>query len=306
MQRLHHIGELGWIERIRRFATSDRSVLKGIGDDCAVVRTGGKRLILFACDMLVEGVHFLSDAPAALVGWKALAVNVSDIAAMGGIPRWAVVSVGLPPSTPVAYGLDLYRGLARCARRFGVHLVGGDTNRAKQKVIDVAIVGEVEPDRVVYRSKAAPGDRLLVTGRLGGAVRSGRHLTFLPRLYEARAIGAYVKPHAMIDLSDGLWNDLMRLCQASGVSAIVEWNRLPLHRGSSHLDALTEGEDFELLMAVEASQAERLLRWAARRLPCGLHRIGEVIPLRGKWPQIVLKTPDGKKLPKRLLGFQHF
>jgi len=282
MQRLHHIGELGWIERIRRFATSDRSVLKGIGDDCAVVRTGGKQLILFACDMLVEGVHFLSNAPAALVGWKALAVNVSDIAAMGGIPRWAVVSVGLPPSTPVAYGLDLYRGLARCARRFGVHLVGGDTNRAKQKVIDVAIVG------------------------LGGAVRSGRHLTFLPRLYEARAIGAYVKPHAMIDLSDGLWNDLMRLCQASGVSAIVEWNRLPLHRGSSHLDALTEGEDFELLMAVEASQAERLLRWAARRLPCGLHRIGEVTPLRGKWPEIVLKTPDGKKLPKRLLGFQHF
>jgi len=253
---------------------------------------------------MVEGVHFLPTADPAGVGWKALAVNISDIAAMGGVPRHAV-TLGLPKKTSVAFVDGLYRGLIRCAERFGVNLVGGDTDRADQKVVDVAILGEVERSRLVLRSGARVGDHLLVTGRLGGSVRSGRHLKFTPRLREARAIGAQAKPYAMIDLSDGLGPDLVRLCEASQVSAELEAARVPRRKGSTLTQALTEGEDFELLMAVGRSDADRLLAWARRRLPCGLHRIGRIIP-KWKGPRLRVLDSDGRPVPISLEGFRHF
>ncbi|MBI3318133.1 MAG: thiamine-phosphate kinase [Candidatus Omnitrophica bacterium] len=290
--RVSQVGEEGLIERIKRSIRTDSGVIRGIGDDCAVLKGPSGRHLLFASDMLVERVHFLRSSPPEKVGWKALAVNVSDIAAMGGLPRHAVVSLGLPPQTPVAWVDRLYRGLRRCARRFGVNLVGGDTNRSDRLVIDVAILGEVEPSRVVYRAGARAGDWLLVTGRLGGAVRSGRHLTFIPRVREARALTQKGRLHAMIDLSDGLSADLSRLCRASGLGALLDASRVPRRRGVSLRAALTEGEDFELLMAAPPREARRLLRWAKWHLRCGLHEIGRVVPRRG-----------GSVLPA---GFRHF
>jgi thiamine-monophosphate kinase len=305
MRAVSSLGEKRLIARLARRIRHGAGVVRGIGDDCAVLKAPKGKDLLFACDMLVEGVHFLKRSRPDGVGWKALAVNVSDIAAMGGLPRHAVVSLGLPPDTPVAWVDGLYRGLRRCARRFKVNLVGGDTDRARKIVVDVAILGWVEQRRAVYRGGAKPGDLLLVTGRLGGAVRSGRHLRFTPRLLEARALAARAPIHAMIDLSDGLGPDLTRLCQAGGVSAEVEAAAIPRARGAALAQALTEGEDFELLMAVSPGDAKRLLPWARQNLPCGLTAIGRVVKRR-KNSLVRLIAPRGVKVPRTLEGFRHF
>lgn len=288
-------------------------VVRGIGDDCAVLSCGpggrlrrGTRLLLFASDMIVEGVHFRRGARPEAIGWKALAVNVSDVAAMGGLPRHAVISVGLPKETEVSFVDGVYRGLRRCAARFGVNLVGGDTVRSPMVVLDVAILGEVEKNRVVYRSGARPGDALLVTGRLGGAVRSGRHLTFTPRVREARALRSRARIHAMMDLSDGLWVDLGRLCQESGVHAVLEPERIPRRPGCSLKQALTDGEDFELLLAVPAGEAARLARWARGRLRCGLTRIGRVVRRAGKEPVAFAGAAGERGRKVSFRGFEHF
>lgn len=303
--RLSALGEKGLIRRISRLIKNDPTVLRGIGDDCAVLAGPPGKYLLFASDMLVEGVHFKRSASATAVGWKALAVNVSDVAAMGGIPRYAVVSLGLPRETPVRCVDGLYRGLSLCAKKYGVNLVGGDTNRAERLVIAVAILGEVEKGRVVYRSGARVGDQLLVTGRLGGSVRGGRHLTFLPRVKEARALGAEVRLHAMIDLSDGLMPDLTRLCEASRVSAEIDASLIPRRKGASLKAALTEGEDFELLISVGKADADGLLKWSRKNLSCGLTRIGEVIPRRPN-RLVGFSASAGVRIPKVLDGFQHF
>ena len=298
---------MGLIRRVARRIRTDRSVVRGIGDDCAVLLppAGREKYQLFASDMLVEKVHFRSGDPPEGIGWKALAVNISDIAAMGGVPRHAVISLGLPRAARVRFVDRLYRGLTRCAGRFGVNLVGGDTDRSDRIVIDVAILGEVEKNRVGVRSGARAGDHLLVTGRLGGSLRSGRHLRFTPRLREARALGDRADLHAMIDLSDGLAIDLERVCAASRTSVLLEAAKIPRHSGCSLKQALTDGEDFELLIAVSAGDAERLLSWSRSDLPCGLHRIGRVIPSRGG-RRVRILSPDGKEMRGPWKGFQHF
>ena len=299
------LGEKGLIRRMAGKIRTDRTVVRGIGDDCAVLAGPAGKYQLFASDMVVEEVHFRrSDTPTA-IGWKALAVNVSDIAAMGGLPRWAVVSLGLPRATPVRFVDGLYGGLHRCAKQFGVNLVGGDTDRAQKIVVDVAILGEVEKNRVVYRSGAKVGDDLFVTGRLGNSFRSGRHLKFIPRVKEARALGQFTPIHAMMDISDGLGPDLLRLCEASGVGATLNAAAIPKSPGVSLSQALTDGEDFELLLAVASSQTGRLIRWAKRNLPCGLTRVGRVVPARGK-NRVSLVMPSGLTKPADLSGFQHF
>ncbi len=305
--RLNDLGEEGLIRRIARTIRTGPSVVRGIGDDCAVLKGSGRRLKLFASDLLVEGVHFSGDAPGTQVGWKALAVNVSDLAAMGGgvPPRQAVISLGLPRATPVSFVDGLYRGLRRCAKAYGVDWVGGDTSRAPVVVVDVAILGEIDKEDVVYRSGARPGDELLVTGRLGGSLKSGRHLRFRPRLREAQALTAHAKLHAMMDLSDGLGPDLLKMCEAGGVSAVLEAARIPRHAGCSLDQALNEGEDFELLIAVAARDAEKLTRSLGKDLRCGLRRIGTVVAKKGK-SAVTLITPPGMRIPRAITGFRHF
>lgn len=305
--RLSDLGEEGLIRRIARTIRTGPSVVKGIGDDCAVLKGSGRRLKLFASDLLVEGVHFTRDAPGTQVGWKALAVNVSDLAAMGGgvPPRQAVISLGLPRATPVSFVDGLYRGLRRCAKAYGVDLVGGDTARSPVVVVNVAIFGEIDKENVVYRSGARPGDALLVTGRLGGSLKSGRHLRFRPRLREAQVLTAHAKLHAMMDLSDGLGPDILKMCEASGVSAVLEGDRIPRNAGCSLDQALNDGEDFELLIAVAPRDAERLTRSLGKHLRCGLRRIGTMVPQKGK-PTVALITPRGIKAPRAIASFRHF
>lgn len=263
METVAHVGEAGVIQRLtQRLGHRPRSpsVLVGIGDDTAVLPWTSTEHLLFASDMLVEGVHFhLSHVPPRWIGWKALACNVSDVAAMGGLPKYAVVSLGIPPRTPVRFVDELYAGLKRCAERFDVAVVGGDTVRAPVVVVDVAILGTVKTSHLVLRSGARIGDRVFVTGRLGGSLASGRHATFLPRAREAQWLVRHLKVHAMIDLSDGLASDLWQLARASRVTFRVHERQIPVSRaGRTSWHALMDGEDFELLFAVPSRPARRV------------------------------------------------
>ncbi len=304
--KVAELGEDRLIAKISRQLPAGAFVKRGVGDDCAVFRIDARRDGLLASDMLVEGVHFSSQSPAEQVGWKLLAVNLSDIAAMGGTPRAAVVSIGIPPSTPVGWVEKLYRGLGRCARAYGVSIVGGDTVRAPQRVADLSILGEVPAGKAILRTGARPGDWILVTGRLGGSLKSGRHLSFKPRLKEAAALLKHCRPTAMMDLSDGLWIDLPRLCKASGVRAEVETELVPRNRNCSTLQALTDGEDFELLLTVRPGHLRPLLRWAKRSLPCGLTPIGLMSARKQGTPEVEWFDRMNQKLKMTPKGFQHF
>lgn len=302
MMRISALGEARLIERIRRQLPTTPSVRIGIGDDAAVLLSSGKEDVLFASDMLVEDVHFTrKQTPAQWVGWKALACNVSDIAAMGGLPRWAVVSLGLPLSTSVKWVDGLYQGLMRCAKRYGVAVVGGDTVRAPKLVVDVAIVGAVPAGRAILRSGARVGDQVFVTGHLGGSLVSGRHATFVPRLAQAQWLAQHRAAHAMIDLSDGLASDVWQLARASHVTVRVEAARIPVSKAGRTLrHALMDGEDFELLCAVPKAFAARIPSMI-QRVP--VTRIGEVVSRR---VGVELVRRDGRIEPIVPTGFKHF
>ena len=304
------LGELGIIERLRRRMPRGHGVVVGIGDDAAVLALPAARargrtqapLLLFASDMIVEGVHFdRRRVPPLWIGWKALACNVSDIAAMGGRPWAAVVSLGAPRSTPAGTLDGIAAGLARCARRFGMGIVGGDTVRAPRLVVDVAILGLARPDRVVLRSGARPGDAVFVTGRLGGSYPSGRHARFMPRVAEAQRLLNRVRVHAMMDLSDGLASDLWQLSRASRVRLRVEAARIPIAPEARTLQhALMDGEDYELLFTVGWRDAARVL---ARLGRTPVTRVGSVIR-RGIG--VELEEAGGRVRRLSPQGFKHF
>ncbi len=296
------LSETGLIERIRRKTRVDRSVIRGIGDDAAVLRFRKDRYLLFAADMIIEGVHFRRpDAAPEEIGHKALAVNLSDVAAMGGIPRHALVSVGLPKKFSPVFVDGLYAGLRRLARRFRVNVVGGDTNSSPVLVIDVAVLGEVEKRCLVLRSGAKPGDAVMVTGCLGGS-GAGRHLRFIPRLAESRFLVRNFRLHAMIDVSDGLATDLHHICRESGVGALIRAVDVPVSPAArSFAVALTEGEDFELLFTLPAAQADKLLRRAS-----GKFRLTRIGTITEKKEGVKLIEPSGKTIPLAPAGFQHF
>lgn len=271
MKTVRDLGEFGLIRLLRKH-------IPRAGDDCAVLPGGW----LLTCDPVIEGIHYLPSTPPYRVGWKAMARNLSDIAAMAGKPRYAVVSLGLRPATPVRYVTELYRGMRAVAGRFGCEIVGGDTAHVRREpFIIVTVLGHA--DRPVLRSGAKPGDRVFVTGKLGGSYRSGKHLRFLPRLREARQLARYA--HAMLDLSDGLASDLQRLSEASRVGFEIFSDKIP----GQLPGALTDGEDFELLFTVAPRHAGRLRK--------RYYEIGCVIPE----PVILL---DGQ--PLRAQGYDHF
>ncbi|MDD5437122.1 MAG: thiamine-phosphate kinase, partial [Candidatus Omnitrophica bacterium] len=213
---LKNIGEIGLIERIAGKVRRDRSVVKGIGDDTAVIKWTEGKYLLFTCDMTIEDVHFRRRrATPFQIGWKALGRNISDIAAMGGVPRYALVSIGLDPRLPVSFAEGIFAGMDALAKKFRINIVGGDTSRSGKLVIDVSLIGEVENPRLALRSGAREGDAIFVTGFIGGSIK-GRHLGFTPRLNEARALVKNFKINSMIDISDGLLLDLGRVLEASG------------------------------------------------------------------------------------------
>jgi len=260
------MNELAFINYLTKTIKPKSGVIRGIGDDAAVIDIGkigehmGSPLLLLASDMIIEGVHFRPDTDPFRIGWKAAAVNISDIAAMGGIPKYILMSVGVSKKRSGSYLKGIMKGAKAVADKFGAQIVGGDTNESKKTVVDVAIVGVVEKKCVVRRDTARPGDLIFVTGRLG----EGRykHLSFMPRVKEARLLARRFTPSSMIDISDGLCLDLTRVCDASGVGAVIFKGRVPVSdKARGLLDALEYGEDFELLFTVPASTAERLIKY---------------------------------------------
>jgi thiamine-monophosphate kinase len=243
-------------------------------------------------------VHFLPDAPARAVGWKAAARVVSDFAAMGGRPERFLVTVALPGDTRVSWVEDLYRGIGDCLRTFGAVLAGGETSSVpigSAAVVSVAATGSVRRDDLVLRSTAAPGQILLVTGTLGGSLR-GKHLDFIPRIKQTDWLVSNFKPSAMMDLSDGLAKDLPRLAAASGCGFVLDEENLPLSDGCSVREALEDGEDFEILFAIEADKVTALGEDWQRVFPdLPLTVIGRLVPegqgasLSGGWDHFARK-----------------
>lgn len=298
------LGEFGVIQRLAKHLKVGAGVIRGVGDDCAVFEGPPTWYHLLTCDMLLDGVHFRRGrAKPEQIGWKSLAASVSDIAAMGGIPQYAVVSLGVPKRCAVELLEGIYKGMQRMADRCGVSIVGGDTDRALRLTISVTLFGRVERTRLLLRSSAREGDHLLVTGTLGGAVKSGRHLTFTPRWQEARAIADHFPIHAMIDLSDGLSSDLRHLATASRVGAIVEAAAIPRAKGATLASALNDGEDFELLFTVPGSVSLALIEWASGMLRCGVTRLGEIVPAK---QGVTLRHPTGQRVPLPAGGYRHF
>jgi thiamine-monophosphate kinase len=321
--RVKDLGERGVISRIRRqWAGGGRGVVLGIGDDAALVR--GPQNLLVTTDLLVEDVDFRAALhPPRLLGRKAINVNLSDIAAMGGRPLYAVLGLAMPRTTEVAWLEAFLGGFREAARRARVTLAGGDISASRQVMISVTVMGEAAA--VVPRSGARPGDILFVSGTLGDAaagrtlVEAGRwpggrggagrllraFLDPSPRLDLGAVLAGKKIASAMIDLSDGLSVDLAHVCEESGVGAEVELGRVPMSPALRRFSddplnaALNGGEDFELLFAVRPRNLRRALALGPR---FGITRIGRIT--RGR--KIVAVGPDGKKRPLKIKGYEHF
>ena len=255
-----------------------RNVITGPGDDCAVVRTPGSTdYMLLKTDCVAEGIHYLPEHEPARVGWKALCRPISDIAAMGGEPLHAMITVFSPTEREVEYWREFYKGLAKAAKRFGVGIVGGETSRAPHAAVSVALVGRVESRRLLKRSAGRPGDCLFVTGSLGGSI-TGKHLDFVPRLEEGRWLSARGYARAMMDLSDGLAADLPRMASASECGFEIDASVIPRTRGCTVEQALSDGEDHELLFSVPPREADRLRRgWESTFPRLRLTEIGRLV-----------------------------
>jgi len=282
METLGHIGEDALIKKLIAQAPHASSPHEGPGDDCAVidVHADNPTLQLLKADAIVEGIHYSPNTPAHSVGWKSAARVISDFAAMGGTADHFLVTIALPASTTVDWATELYRGLGDCLRDFGATLAGGETTAVPEgsaAVISIAATGFVNRAHLVLRSSGNIGDRLLVTGRLGGSIK-GKHLTFTPRQKEANWLASKYKPTAMMDLSDGLAKDLPRLAAASGCDFKLDLTSLPLTADCSVEQALNDGEDYEMLMAVEPSMLDELIHdWAKEFPELPLTPIGELV-----------------------------
>lgn len=253
------LGEFGLIERFKKAIKTDASVIKGSGDDCAVLAYDRNNYQLFTCDMLVEDVDFTRKDNPYLIGRKALAVSLSDIAACGGMPRYAVVSLGIHKNTTVEYIDKVSRGLFSLAKQYKVNIAGGDISKAAGLIIDVAMLGIVEKRCLALRGGAKKGDIICVSGKLGGSIQ-GKHLKFTPRIKESRYLVKNFKINSMIDISDGLLQDLGHILTASGQGAVIYETAIPLSRQAKRIeDALYGGEDFELLFTLPRRYAKKLL-----------------------------------------------
>jgi thiamine-monophosphate kinase len=302
-------GENALIEWLRsRFPVDPALVPLGIGDDAAVVQLKGGQVMITA-DMLLDGVHFdRRQHSCKRIGRKAIACSLSDCAAMACRPKAVTVSVALPTDMSMDDVKQLYEGMADIVEEFHCSIVGGDTTSWQGALaIDVAILAEPMAARgPLCRSEASPGDKIFVSGTLGGSL-AGRHMDFIPRLKLAEQLVRQTGLHALMDISDGLSLDLHRLCNASACAAELsaddlekvisdDARRLAQQDGRSPLDhALADGEDFELLATGEESLQQ-----------LGLTCIGRIVERQKNKPVVIIRYSDGRKEPLKPHGYEHF
>ncbi|MFQ6003403.1 MAG: thiamine-phosphate kinase, partial [Candidatus Zixiibacteriota bacterium] len=284
--KINQIGEFGLIDLIKKKVFSkNKQVIVNIGNDAAVIRSSPNRLLIFTTDTLMEKVHFdLKYFTFEQVGWKAMVANLSDIAAMGGLPKFALVTMGLPKSISVENVLSIYNGMTSIAKRYRCKIIGGDTTFSPQGIfISIALLGEVEKKFLVKRSGAKKGDLICVTGDLGEA-QAGleflkknprkksplirKHLNPLPRINEARILVKNLKINSMIDISDGLSSELFHLAGENNLGAIIYEEKIPISpncikagsllKKSPLLWALSSGEEYELLFTINRKELPNL------------------------------------------------
>lgn len=300
---IEDLGEFGLIDEIKKWVPLKKNIV-GIGDDAAVFRSRSGMNQLLAIDTLVEGVDFLCKKAAPQeIGRKALAINLSDIAAMGGIPKVAVVSLSLPPRTTFEFVKGFYEGIRKLSQKFGVSIVGGDLSRAKVISSSIALLGEAQPKFTIYRKGAKVGDFICVTGRLGGSIL-GKHLNFTPRIKEGQFL-AKQGVSAMIDVSDGLEQDLKHITDESGVGGMIDERKIPVSKEALKLAcgdrrkalrrALSDGEDFELLFTISEDRLYALERAWRKKFKLPLTQIGKIVARKNATLEM-----------RKRLGFQHF
>jgi len=274
--RLGEVGEDALLALLLRPLPQSRSL---IGNDCAVVKfPSAQNLLVLKTDCVVERVHFRSTTNPELVGWKAMMRPLSDFAAISAVPRFSLITLIVPAATSTSWVKRLYRGLKRAASKFDVAIVGGETSATRgPAAVSVGISGFVEKNRSVSRARGKKGDDLFVTGRLGGSLR-GKHLKFFPRIEESRWLTKNFRVHAMIDLSDGLGADLPRLARASKLGFRIDKEKLPLAVGATINNAISDGEDYELLFAISPRDRKRLQNnWRKKFPKLSLTPIGSLV-----------------------------
>lgn len=335
-----HLKDLGEERLIKdlgkRFPSKKPNLIKSIGDDCCVVRASSKKVLLATTDILIEGVHFKKAyAPPYLLGRKSISISLSDIAAMGGRPGYCLVSIAMPGDTLKSYVDELYRGIKDSSLEFGCRVAGGNTARLPGRVmIGTTVFGTADKGRVVFRSGAKPGHKIFVTGTLGDSAlglkilgkygekalkgpfgkAALKHLDPVPRIKAGLKLSSRGLASAMIDLSDGLMLDLKRLCESSGVSAVVEADRLPLSRELTGFFpsrpkmrtalALTGGEDYELLFTAPKHASKDILG-LSRGLRLKITEIGSIAGA-GSIAKIRAIDSRGAEIAVKRPGFAHF
>lgn len=331
--KVSDLGEIGLIQRFSsRFLDRLPSGTRGIGDDCAVIPSRGGSSLLVTTDMLVEDVHFLRRRISPLdLGYKSLAVNLSDIAAMGGKATSTFLSLAIPPDTEVSWVDSFFEGFGSLAEEFEVMLLGGDTTRSPGPIaINVAVLGLIRSKDIKYRSSARPGDVICVTDTLGDSAAGlrailenrphdeaiapliRRHHRPRPHLVQGGWLARQSAVHAMMDLSDGLNSDLRRILENSGCGVVVRIEQLPISDAlktqaarlgwNSRELAISGGEDYCLLLTVDAGSYEGLARRYRRKFRSELFRVGEITegPARVRY----FKGDEEISVPSR--GYEHF
>ena len=310
MQTLKDIGELSAIERLLKYLPARSDIVTSAGDDCAVVKPfdNAPHDWLPTSDPVIEGIHFTNETPPAAIGHKAVGRGLSDIAAMGGQPMWALIDIGASPDTPVATIDGIYGGASQLAEEYALAVVGGDISQGPKLEIHVFAIGRVPAGSAVLRSGASSGDLLFVTGSLGGSLQ-GKHLAFQPRVRE----GAWLRGRAtaLIDISDGLASDLRHLSDMSGTGARLNTARIPLspaacgmNDGRTPLDhSLYDGEDFELLLTIPPRNHETFISSWRQTFDLSCTLIGVLTPKKGII-ECVDKDDRVTLLDKK--GYEHF
>jgi thiamine-monophosphate kinase len=324
------MGEFGLIERLSRIIGSpSKSVVLGIGDDAAVVQSPNskaqipnkfqiskskfktkEKLLLITTDTLVENVHFkLHGIPRELkaLGEKALAVNISDIAAMGGLPTFAVVTIGAPQNYSVKALEHLYQGMLSLCKEYNIQIVGGDTVASPRALlISLTLLGEVEKECLLTRSGAKVGDAIAVTGSFGGNAAAKfdfRRYKIKPCLKAARALAKTGWVTSLIDSSDGLVRSVLEICKASKVGARIWQAEVPRSPRANLTQALYGGEEYELVFTVPGKKVDQLKSEAGKLTGCHIQIIGEVVP---RSMGLRLVNRQGKRIIPRQAGYEHF
>ena len=330
--KLSRVGEFGLIDRIKKIVTSDsKNLLLGIGDDAALFRSRPGWITILTTDAMVEGIHFdLTYTPIESLGWKALAINLSDVAAMGGVPQYAVVSLAVPSNWEVEDVELFYRGMKQCGDFYGCMLIGGDTVSSNSGCfISVTVVGEVEDGLAVTRNGATNEDVLCVTGKLGGSMvglevlRSGENKNRFPisvkrflepgvKLRESRELVREFKITSMIDISDGLSSEILHICQESNLGCLIEEDKIPVAEevflwaeksGKSYSTyALNSGEEYELLFTMPKVEYEKFLSKKSDVAKFDFTVIGEMKP-KSEGIKIMRQ---GSTVPLSPEGWNHF